>query len=83
MPSGGTPSGITTSRPAARSRGPNSSSISWATNSEPVCTVAPRSIARRTIGTSARTSGVHSSGYRTNEQSYTLTSVGSRLGGAR
>ena len=61
-PSGGTPSGITTSRPALRSPGPNSSSISVATNSELVCTVAPRAIARRTSGTSARTSGVHSSG---------------------
>ena len=38
---------------------------------------------RRITGSNARTSGVHSSGYRTNEQSYTLTTVGNRLGGAR
>ena len=37
----GAPSGITTSRPALRSPGPKISSISSATNSEPVCTVAP------------------------------------------
>ena len=41
------------SRPAARSPGPKISSISPATNSEPVCTDTPRAIARRTSGTSA------------------------------
>jgi len=59
------------------------SSISSATKSDAVCSVAPRATARRITGSNARTSGVQSSGYRTNEQSYTLTSVGSRLGGAR
>ena len=56
------PSGTTTSLPDARSPGPKISSISFATNSDVVWTVAPRRTARRTIGTIARTSGVHSSG---------------------
>ena len=46
----GMPSGMTTSRPAARSPGPKISSISSATNSDPVCRVAPRATARRMTG---------------------------------
>ena len=68
---------------ATRSGGrPKCSRISTATWSLPVCTNAPRSIARHNNGSSCAASGRHSSGECTNARSCTETITGTRAGGA-
>ena len=59
-----------------------SSSSSWAAVAWlDACTVAPPATRRRSTSPARRTSGDASSGFARNQQSYTETSAGSRLGG--